>query len=308
MSYHILDIGSVGSTVTCKDRQIVCIQANGDVHAAPLEDVGSIVITSYKTTLTNRLLVEASRHGVPVVLCDGFQPMSILLPVNRSSDTLLTRAHLDIHARQRSLLWRRTIDAKVRNQWLICKHWSISHRCTTALESLLDSSDAHKESLAARHHWRVFAYGIGQPRFRRTRESEGVNALLNYGYAVLLSVVVQRMLAIGIDPTFGIAHVVREKAVPLAYDLMEPFRPWVDATVVECIRRQAGCATIVVNRDAKQALTEAMIKPVRRGDQTVEFRIVIEEVLRSFRRAVMERKPSLYQPWTPKATRWDGCS
>lgn len=308
MSYHILDIGSAGSTITCKDRQIVCIEANGDVHAAPLEDVGGIVITSYKTTLTNRLLVEAAKEGVPVVLCDGFQPASIVLPVNRSSDTMLTRAHLGIHARQRSLLWRRTIDAKVRNQWLLCKHWAVSHRGTSALESLLESSDGHKESLAARRHWRVFADQIGQPDFRRKRQSDGVNALLNYGYAVLLSVVVQRILAIGIDPTFGIAHAVREKAVPLAYDLMEPFRPWVDATVVECIRRQAGGDVIVVDRNAKQALAEAVIKPVRRGNQTVEFRIVIEEVLRSFRRAVMERKPSLYQPWTPKASRWDGCS
>lgn len=308
MSYHILDIASVGSTITCKDRQILCIEANGDVRTVPLEDVGSIVITSFKTSLTNRLLIEAAKKGVALILCDGFQPTSILLPVSRSSDTLLTRAHVGIHARQRRLLWRRTIDAKVRNQWLICKHWAATHRGTAALEKLLDSSDSHKESLAARHHWRVFAHAIGQPRFRRTRVSEGANALLNYGYAVLLSVVVQRMLAIGIDPTFGIAHAVREKAVPLAYDLMEPFRPWVDATVFECIRRQAGSDSIAVDRNTKQALAEAVIKPVRRGNHTVDFRIVIEEVLRSFRRAVMDRKPSLYQPWTPKASRWDGCS
>jgi CRISPR-associated protein Cas1 len=117
----------------------------------------------------------------------------------------------------------------------------------------------------------------------------------------------QRMLAIGIDPTFGIAHVAREKAVPLAYDLMEPFRPWVDAVVVECVSRQEASRKIAVDREARAALGESMVKPVRLGDRVVEFRIVVEEVLRSFRRAVMERKPSLYQPWTPKASKWDGC-
>ncbi len=308
MSYHILNIDAVDSTLTCRDGQVVCIEASGVTRAAPLEDVGSIVVTSFKTTLTNRLLVEAARAGVVVVVCDGFQPASLLLPVSRSSDTSLTRAHLAIHARQRSLLWRRTIDAKVRNQWLLCREWSASHRATTAIESLLKSSDAHKESLAARYHWRVFADAIGQPEFKRKREGEGVNDLLNYGYAILLSVVMQRMLAIGIDPTFGIAHAAREKAVPLAYDLMEPFRPWVDSEVVKCVRRQTEGDTVGVDREARTALAAVMVKPVRRGDHTVEFRIVIEEALRSFRRAVMERKPSLYQPWTPKASRWDGCS
>lgn len=110
MSYHILNIDSVGSTLTCKDRQVVCIERDGTKRAVPLEDMGSIVVTSFKTTLTNRLLVEAAREGASIVVCDGFQPASILLPVNRSSDTALTRAHIDVHARQRSLLWRRTID------------------------------------------------------------------------------------------------------------------------------------------------------------------------------------------------------
>lgn len=308
MSYHILNIDSVGSTITCKDQQVVCIEGDGTTRTVPLEDVGSIVVTSFKTTLTNRLLLEAAKKGVALVVCDGFQPASIVLPVNRSTDTVLTRAHLDIHARQRSLLWRRTIDAKVRNQWLLCREWVITHRGTSSIETLLKSSGSHKESLAARHHWRVFAEAIGQPAFRRNREGCGVNALLNYGYAILLSVVMQRMLAIGIDPTFGIAHAAREKTVPLAYDLMEPFRPWIDAEVVNCVRRQRGGDAIVVDRESKTALAEVMVKPVRRGDQAVEFRIVIEEVLRSFRRAVTDRKPSLYQPWTPKASKWAGCS
>jgi len=253
-------------------------------------------------------LVEAAREGVSLIVCDGFQPASILLPVNRSSDTLLTRAHLGVHARQRALLWRRTVDAKVRNQWLLCKTWASAHRGTRDLESLQDSSGRHKEALAARRYWRVFADTIGQSTFRRNRSLAGVNALLNYGYAVLLSVVMQRILAIGIDPTFGIAHVPRAKAVPLAYDLMEPFRPWVDQAVVARVARQGAVDSTTVDRESRGALAESMVMPVRRGDHVVEFRIVIEEVIRSFRRAVTERKPSLYQPWTPKASRWDGCS
>lgn len=307
MSYHILNIDSADSILTCENQQIVCTDNEGTRSSVPLEDVASIVVTSFKTTLTNRLLVEAARKGVSLVVCDRFQPASILLPVDRSSDTLLTRAHLSIHARQRSLLWRRTIDAKVRNQWLLCKHLAAEHRGTAALEQMLESVARNKEAGAARQHWRVFATVIGQPTFRRDRHGGGVNTLLNYGYAVLLSVVMQRMLAVGIDPTFGIGHLPRAKAVPLAYDLMEPFRPWIDTVVVQQILRRRPGEDIEINRDDRVALGEAMIKGVRLGDRAVEFRIVVEEVLRSFRRAVMERKPSLYKPWTPKASKWDGC-
>jgi len=306
VSYHILNVESVGSTITCRDRQLVCIEHDGTTRTVPLEDVGSIVVTSFKTTLTSNLLVEAARRGVAIIVCDGFHPASIMLPVDRNTDTLLTRAHLAVHARQRGVLWRRTIDAKVRNQWLLCDHWAPLHRGTMALKVMLDSTKPHKEALAARYHWRVFADSIGDPHFRRDRDGGGANSLLNYGYAVLLSVVMQRILAVGLDPTFGIAHVAREKAVPLAYDLMEPFRPWVDAAVAECVKRQGG-GTAALDRQVRRTLGQLMVNPVRRGEQAVEFRIVIEEALRSFRRAVMERKPSLYQPWTPKALKWDGC-
>ena len=137
MSYHILNIDSTDSTIACKDRQLVCIEQDGTTRTVPLEDVGSIVVTSFKTTLTSNLLVEAARQGVAVIVCEGFQPVSIMLPVNRNTDTLLTRAHLAVHARQRGLLWRRTIDAKVRNQWLLCERWAPSHRGTAALKAML---------------------------------------------------------------------------------------------------------------------------------------------------------------------------
>lgn len=116
MSYHILTIESAGTTITCKDQRVVCIDAEGRSKSVPLEDVASIVITSFKATLTNKIITEAANAGVTIVICERFRPVSLLMPANRSTDTLLTRAHTRIHARQRGLLWRKTIDAKVRNQ------------------------------------------------------------------------------------------------------------------------------------------------------------------------------------------------
>lgn len=307
MTYHILNIDSTGTTVTCKDRRVMCIDIDGTTRSVPLEDVASIVITSFKTTLTNRVLVEAAHAGIAIVVCDGFRPVSLVVPANRSSDTLLTRAHTRIHTRQRDLLWRRTIDAKVRNQWLLCRDWEEGHPGTGSLAAMLNRRSRNKEALAARHHWRVFGHAVGNPTFRRDAKGEGMNALLNYGYGVLLSVVLQRMFAIGLDPTLGISHMPRARATPLAYDLMEPFRPLIAAEVAKCCRGVGTGVASAADRESRTAIAKSIVRPVRYGERVVECRIVIEEVLRSFRRAVMDRKPSLYQPWTPNDSRWAGC-
>jgi CRISPR-associated protein Cas1 len=67
--------------------------------------------------------------------------------------------------------------------------------------------------------------------FRRDRDQAGANALLNYGYAVMRASVARAVIAAGLHPTIGIHHANRGNAFALADDLVEPFRPLVDALV-----------------------------------------------------------------------------
>ena len=76
--------------------------------------------------------------------------------------------------------------------------------------------------------WQIFGRTLNDEDFIRDRGRGGLNHFLNYGYAVLLSTVLQKLFGVGLDPTFGISHVERERSTPLAYDLMEQFRPCVD--------------------------------------------------------------------------------
>src|SRR3546814_17579700 len=67
------------------------------------------------------------------------------------------------------------------------------------------------------------------PEFRRDRAQDGANALLNYGYTVMRASVARAVVAAGLHPTIGIQHSNRGNAFALADDLIEPFRPLVDA-------------------------------------------------------------------------------
>jgi len=59
----------------------------------------------------------------------------------------------------------------------------------------------------------------------------GINALLNYGYIVLRAAVARSLVSSGLFPALGIFHHNRSNAFPLADDIMEPYRPYVDEIV-----------------------------------------------------------------------------
>lgn len=55
-----------------------------------------------------------------------------------------------------------------------------------------------------------------------------MNALLNYGYAILRAMTARAVCAVGLHPSVGLHHHNRYSQFTLADDLMEPFRPIVD--------------------------------------------------------------------------------
>lgn len=65
------------------------------------------------------------------------------------------------------------------------------------------------------------------------------NALLSYGYALLLKDITNAILVVGLDPSLGFYHTPRSQAHPLALDLMEIFRvALVDLPVIGSINRK----------------------------------------------------------------------
>jgi CRISP-associated protein Cas1 len=79
-----------------------------------------------------------------------------------------------------------------------------------------------------------------RPRDRNRRPPrDPFNALLSFGYGLLLREVVQAIRTVGLDASFGFYHRPRSSAPPLALDLMELFRvPIVDMAMVAAVNRQ----------------------------------------------------------------------
>jgi len=308
MSYHIVSIDAPSCSLSCKDGQLTCRVEGEPTKSLPLEDVAAIVITSFSASIHSHLLLEAAKQGVALVICESFKPASLVLPANRSTDTLLTRAQITLPAQTKSRLWNKTIDAKTENQLSLATLLAPNHLAIEELAKVTRSRKPHKEPHCAKLFWQIYGETLtnGSETFRRGRDEGGINHLLNYGYAILLSTILQKCFAVGIDPTFGIAHVVREQSTPLAYDLMEPFRPCVDWRVAQWVKNHPDTEEWEVTREFRSWVTGFPLEKIDYFGLKLDIRGCIEGVVRAFRRAVLENKTGHYKPWIQPNSKWAG--
>lgn len=110
----------------------------------------------------------------------------------------------------------------------------------TLAGKLLSESGAQlmaAEAVAARLYWQALAEALpAEFNFeKRTRmpAQDNFNAALNYLYGMLYSVVEGGLHAVGLDPHLGLLHTDEYNKPVLAYDFIEPFRPWVDWLLIE---------------------------------------------------------------------------
>ena len=65
--------------------------------------------------------------------------------------------------------------------------------------------------------------------------SDQINALLNYGYAILEGMVRKCINTVGFDPSIGFLHEIAPSKYPLVYDLQELFRHVEDYSVIQIL-------------------------------------------------------------------------
>ncbi len=67
MSYHILSIDTyMHPHLSCDKGQLRCADGENSPRTIPLEDVGAVVLSSFKATLTSNLLIELARKRIRI--------------------------------------------------------------------------------------------------------------------------------------------------------------------------------------------------------------------------------------------------
>lgn len=149
------------------------------------------------------------------------------------------------------------------------------------------------EAQAARRYWPLL---MGAD-FRRDRDAAGANAMLNYGYAVMRATCARAVVAAGLHPSIGIQHSNRGNAFALADDLVEPFRPLVDAVVDQMLR--AGVTTL--DPTVKRRFARLIAFDLRIAGEASPVSVAAQRLARSLARAFEIGKPelALFDPPSP---------
>ncbi|MGJ8744192.1 type II CRISPR-associated endonuclease Cas1 [Polaribacter sp.] len=248
----------------------------------PIEDIALLMLDHYQITISNQLLIQLQGNNVAVVCCDEHHlPFGMMLPMYGHSE-YSERIKYQLAASEplKKQLWKQTVEQKIENQKVLL---DINNKFSEPLAEYklhVKSGDtSNREGVAAQFYWKHLF-----ENFSRERYGSAPNNLLNFGYAVLRSIVARALVSSGLLPVLGIFHRNKYNPYCLADDVMEPYRPFVDKLVYNYI---ANNNNYELNKDAK-----ATILTIATQD------VFIDGVVRPLFIAVSTTTASLYKCFT----------
>lgn len=275
MSDRILEISEEGALLRV-ENQLLVIEAAERQATIPLVDLACIVLGHRNVRVTHPVLAGLAEHGAGLVVIDAkHQPVGMLMPlVGHSTQAKRFRAQAEAGLPLRKRLWQQIVKAKIRAQARLLLEQTEKDHGLEAMAKRVSSGDKENlEAQAAQRYWpRVF----GDAGFRRRRDAEDQNRLLNYGYAVLRAITGRALCGAGLHPGLGLNHQNQYDSFPLASDLMEPYRPLVDRAVVRLVADHGK--DVELGRETKTALLEALLARFERED---EMRTLFDLIARS---------------------------
>lgn len=260
----------------------------------PIEDIGFIVIDNPMISLTIPLLNELTANNVVVIFCDKKQmPQSVLLPLE--GNTTLQENHkyqFEASVPLKKQLWKQLVEAKIKNQANLLERIGKDGSLLKPYYCNVKSGDTdNREGAAARIYWtELFEQG-----FKREREGDLPNHFLNYGYTILRAAVARALVGSGLYPAFGIFHRNRYNAFPLADDIMEPYRPFVDEIVYSICHSSDD----ELNKHTKAQLLRVLSADVKIGKMTRPLQIALSVTTASLVKVFKGETQKLTLPQLP---------
>lgn len=203
---------------------------NDTITKIHMSELGTVILESTAISLTCYLLSELMKKKVKVIFCDEKRnPSSELIPYYGSHDTSVKiKNQISWNEDIKALVWTEIVSEKIRKQSALLYALNRSeHELLSQYVSEINYRDAtNREGHAAKVYFNAL-FGM---TFTRTSENP-INAALNYGYAIVLSIFNREVALNGYITQIGLFHDNMFNPFNLSSDLMEPFRVIVDEWV-----------------------------------------------------------------------------
>lgn len=195
-----------------------------------LNEIGMLIIESTAVSMTSYLLNELVKNKIKVVFCDEKRnPSSELVPYYGSHDTSAKiRKQIEWTKDDKAHIWTEIVSEKIKQQALLLQKYGKQE--ANMLFQYMHEVEFGDVTNREGHAAKVYFNALFGKSFTRT-EDNPVNAALNYGYSIILSIFNREIVSLGYITQIGLFHDNMFNQFNLASDLMEPFRPLVDRLV-----------------------------------------------------------------------------
>lgn len=209
---------------------VVVSRDNAELGRVPLDEIGSVILTSPQCTISKNILATLADHNIPVVICGkNYMPISMCLPISSHfQSTAVLNQQIQTTAPLKKQVWKHIIQKKITHQSnVLAKYGHTQHanRLSQMVTEVTSGDSKNHEAQSARLYWQCL---MGKEFRRRPENEDVINGLLNYGYAIIRACTARHICATGLLPALGVHHHNQNNPFCLVDDVMEPYRPIID--------------------------------------------------------------------------------
>ena len=143
---------------------------------------------------------------------------------------------------------------------------------------------------------------------RNYNASDEINALLNYGYAILESEIRKVINSVGLDYSIGFLHEINQSKTPLVYDIQELFRWLIDISVIQLLEeRKIKKSDFIITENYHTRLGEDVAKLLiekinsnfnarykYKNEKNYSYQIILQDNLQQLSNFILEKKKEHY--------------
>lgn len=202
-------------------NECIVVEQGDTIVSVPLFEIGALVIDNAQSTITTALLSKLASAGIDVLMCDyKHMPCARLDDLNSNVNGYgRIEEQLSWDKDVKRSAWQQIVANKVHNQISV-----VENMCGVGID--VPDDFEKNEGVVARIY---FSKLFGRNFMRHANDD--INAMLNYGYSLLLSRFAKIIANRGYLTQIGLHHCSKTNNYNFVCDVMEPFRPFVDQIV-----------------------------------------------------------------------------
>ena len=297
MIHRVLEVYEENRYLALSRGFIVIKHEDETLGEVPLDDIGVLLLSAQSVVLSKNILNALTERGCITILCGkNYAPQSMVLPIaSHYLFAKIIKNQIEASVPLKKRIWQQIVIRKIKNQAQVLHMDGKEEnaKLIDKISSLVKSGDPdNREAYAAKVYWKAL---FGKD-FLRDKNEEGINSLLNYGYAVMRAAMARAVCSAGLLPSLGIHHNNNLNQFCLVDDLFEIYRPFVDFTAAKLQKEDKKTLT----PEVKKRLADVLWIKLHTAEGNSPAFQSMQYMANAYARALENKKPDIELPL------WDG--